>query len=113
MYRAITFIFCAIMLTGQIITEVKKALEEYLLNSFTIRKHKSDEIYLNGENVEYVIRDLVVAEKVSDIAAIKEVREFAVAQQQKMGKKRELSWTEGYWHGGFSEGRIKNIYDSR
>ena len=53
------------------------------------------EIYLNGENVEYVIRDLVVAEKVSEIATIKEVRDFAVAQQQKMGAKRELSWTAG------------------
>ena len=30
-------------------------------------------MYLNDENVEYVIRDLVIAEKVSDVAAIKEV----------------------------------------
>jgi cytidylate kinase len=37
-----------------------------------------------------VIRDLVVAEKVSEIAAIKEVREFAVAQQQKMGTKKGM-----------------------
>jgi cytidylate kinase len=35
-----------------------------------------------------VIRDLVVAEKVSDVAAIKEVRKFAVAQQQQMGNKK-------------------------
>ena len=41
---------------------------------------------MNGENVEFVIRDLVVAEKVSDVAAIKEVREFAVEQQRIMGK---------------------------
>jgi cytidylate kinase len=40
--------------------------------------------------VEYVIRDLVVAEKVSEIAAIKEVREYAVAQQKEMGKKRGI-----------------------
>jgi CMP/dCMP kinase len=33
-----------------------------------------------------VIRDLVVAEKVSEVAAIKEVRQFAVAQQQKLAK---------------------------
>jgi cytidylate kinase len=45
-------------------------------------------MHLNGENVEYVIRDLVVAEKVSDVAAIKEVRKFAVDQQQLMGKKK-------------------------
>ena len=37
------------------------------------------------ENVEYVIRDLVVAEKVSEVAAIKAVRSFAVEQQQEMG----------------------------
>jgi cytidylate kinase len=47
-------------------------------------------MYLNEENVEYVIRDLVIAEKVSDVAAIKEVREFAVAQQQFMGKKKGI-----------------------
>jgi cytidylate kinase len=47
-------------------------------------------MHLNGENVEYVIRDLLVAEKVSDVAALKEVREFAVAQQQKMGAKKGI-----------------------
>ncbi|RYZ62617.1 MAG: (d)CMP kinase, partial [Chitinophagaceae bacterium] len=51
---------------------------------------QQSEIYLNGENVEYVIRDLVVAEKVSDVAAIKEVRDFAVAQQKKMGRHRGI-----------------------
>ena len=45
---------------------------------------------LNGENVEYLIRDLVVAEKVSEVAAIKEVRKFAVKQQQAMGKKKAI-----------------------
>jgi cytidylate kinase len=40
--------------------------------------------------VEYVIRDLVVAEKVSDVAAIKEVREAAVAIQKEMGKSRGI-----------------------
>ena len=51
---------------------------------------ETSEIYLNGENVEYVIRDLVVAEKVSEVATIKEVREFAVAQQKKMGKQKGI-----------------------
>jgi cytidylate kinase len=49
-------------------------------------KSSRSEIFLNGENVEFVIRDMVVAEKVSDVAAIKEVREFAVEQQRLMGK---------------------------
>jgi cytidylate kinase len=53
-------------------------------------KSLQSEIYLNGENVEYVIRDLVVAEKVSEVAAIGEVRKFAVHQQQRMGKNRGI-----------------------
>ena len=53
-------------------------------------KAQQSEMHLNGENVEYVIRDLVIAEKVSEVAAVKEVREFAVAQQKKMGKKKGI-----------------------
>jgi cytidylate kinase len=53
-------------------------------------KTQQSEIYLNEENVEYVIRDLVIAEKVSEIAAIGEVRTFAVAQQQKMGDEKGI-----------------------
>ncbi|MBK5271101.1 MAG: (d)CMP kinase, partial [Bacteroidia bacterium] len=53
-------------------------------------KTGTSEMFLNGENVEYVIRDLVIAEKVSEIAAIKEVRDFAVAQQRKMGSQKGI-----------------------
>jgi cytidylate kinase len=68
--------------------EVKKALDEISLEFVINEKSQQGEMHLNGENVEYVIRDLVVAEKVSDVAAIKEVRKFAVAQQQQMGNKK-------------------------
>ncbi len=37
-----------------------------------------------------MIRDLVIAEKVSEVAAIGEVREFAVAKQQEMGKDKGI-----------------------
>src|SRR5437773_7246365 len=47
-------------------------------------------MWLNGENVEHLIRELVIAEKVSVVAAFKEVREFAVAQQQLMGKNKGI-----------------------
>src|SRR5678816_3846605 len=66
--------------------EVKKALKDINIEFQNIPATETSEIYLNGENVEYVIRDLVVAEKVSEVAAIKEVRQFAVAQQQKLAK---------------------------
>jgi cytidylate kinase len=70
--------------------EVKKALKEITLEFVHNKNNNASEIFLNGENVEYVIRDLVVAEKVSDVAAIKEVRVFAVSQQQKLGKKKGI-----------------------
>lgn len=47
-------------------------------------------MFLNDENVSRYIRDMIVAEKVSEVAAIKEVRTFAVQQQQKMGKHKGL-----------------------
>jgi cytidylate kinase len=86
MYRAITLYFLRNHIDWTDKKEVKRALKDINIEFQKSAKTETSEIYLNGENVEYVIRDLVVAEKVSEIAAIKEVREFAVAQQQKMGK---------------------------
>src|SRR6266571_4146004 len=85
MYRAITLYFLRNHVDWTDKKEVKNALKNITLD-FIPNEKNQPEIYLNEENVEYVIRDLVIAEKVSDVAAIKEVREFAVAQQQKMGK---------------------------
>jgi CMP/dCMP kinase len=90
MYRAITLFFLRNHIDWTDSTEVKKALKEIHLEFIYNSKSKVSEIYLNDENVEYVIRDLVIAEKVSEVATIKEVRDFAVAQQQKMGKKKGL-----------------------
>ena len=86
MYRAITLYFLRNHIDWTDISSVKHALKEISLEFIYNTQSQQSEIFLNGENVEYVIRDLVVAEKVSDVAAIKEVRQFAVAQQQKMGK---------------------------
>jgi cytidylate kinase len=90
MYRAITLYFLRNHVNWTDKKQVRKALTEINIEFQKNSKTDTSEIYLNGENVEYVIRDLVVAEKVSEIAAIKEVREFAVAQQQKMGKGRGI-----------------------
>lgn len=84
MYRAITVYFLRNNIDFKNVEEIKDAIEnisiDFVLNPVT----EESEIYLNEENVEYIIRDLVVAEKVSEVAAIKEVREFAVAAQQKL-----------------------------
>jgi cytidylate kinase len=88
MYRAITLYFLRNHVDWTDKNEVKNALDEISLEFIYNEKSQQSEMHLNDENVEYVIRDLVIAEKVSDVAAIKEVRKFAVDQQQLMGKKK-------------------------
>ena len=90
MYRAITLYFLRNHIDWTEAKEVKQALKNITIEFNFNTKTQQSEIYLNDENVEYVIRDLVIAEKVSDVAAIKEVRKFAVAQQQKLGEKKGI-----------------------
>jgi len=84
MYRAITLYFLrnSIQLSNH--KQIKKALANIHL-SFAVTTGKSN-IFLNDENVELLIREMIINEKVSEVAAIKEIREFAVMQQQKIGK---------------------------
>lgn len=90
MYRAITLYFLRNTIDWKKEKAVKEALENIQLEFRTNGSTKKTEIYLNDENVEYIIRDMVVAEKVSEVAAIKQVRDFAVAQQRKMGDKKGI-----------------------
>ena len=90
MYRAITLYFLRNNIDWEKKKEINKALKSINLQFIFNPKSLNTEIYLNDENVEYLIRDLVIAEKVSDVAAIKEVREFAVKQQRKMGKEKGI-----------------------
>lgn len=85
MYRAITLYFLRNHIDWTKHRAVEQALEDIFLEFVYNPKSEQSEMHLNGENVEYVIRDLVVAEKVSEVAAIKEVREFAVKRQKEMG----------------------------
>jgi cytidylate kinase len=90
MYRAITLYFLRNNVDIAEKKVVREALKSINLEFVFNPKSNNSEIFLNGENVEYLVRDLIIAEKVSDVAAIKEVREFAVAQQQEMGKKKGI-----------------------
>jgi CMP/dCMP kinase len=90
MYRAITLYFLRNHTDWTDTKDVTEALKNIHLHFEYNPKSEQSEIFLNDENVEYVIRDLVIAEKVSEVAAIAEVRNFAVAQQQQMGKKKGL-----------------------
>jgi cytidylate kinase len=90
MYRAITLYFLRNNIDINNLSEVKKALLNISIEFEFSSKSQQSEILLNGENVEYLIRDMIIAEKVSDVAANIAVREFAVAQQQQLGIKKGI-----------------------
>lgn len=90
MYRAITLYFLRNHIDWTNLSQVNEALKEIVLDFHFNETSQSSEIYLNGENVEYVIRDLVVAEKVSEVAAVREVRQFAVSRQQELGRRKGI-----------------------
>ncbi len=90
MYRAITLYFLRNHTDWTDKAEVKEALKQIHLHFGYNEKSEQSEMVLNDENVEYVIRDLVIAEKVSEVSSIAEVRKFAVKQQQQMGKKKGI-----------------------
>jgi cytidylate kinase len=72
------------------ISSIEKAIQSIQLNfAFNEATGKSD-MYLNGENVELAIREMKVSQKVSEVAAIPAVRDFAVAQQQAMGEQKGI-----------------------
>ena len=90
MYRAITLYFLRnnIDITNE--HKIREALKNITLEFRVNEYSNQSEIYLNGENVEYIIRDLIIAEKVSDVAALKDVRTFAVDVQQKIGEHKGI-----------------------
>ena len=70
--------------------EVLNALKNITLDfQYNAETGKSD-MYLNHEDVEVFIREMQVSENVSAVSTVKEVREFAVAQQQLMGNKKGI-----------------------
>ncbi len=88
MYRAITLYFLRENISLKNTDEILGALQNISLCFRTPEEAGKPELFLNDENVTRNIRDMIVADKVSEVAAIKEVRQFAVAQQQQMGKSK-------------------------
>ncbi|GAA0873053.1 (d)CMP kinase [Gangjinia marincola] len=88
MYRAVTLY----ALQHGFIAEGKVVRDKLITALSNIQldfQHEEDkpvaQIYLNGRNVEGLIRSLEVSGFVSEVAAISEVRKKLVEQQQKMG----------------------------
>jgi cytidylate kinase len=90
MYRAITLYFIRHNIDLQNHDQILDALGSIHLSFVFNESLQQSEIYLNDENVAHLIREMTVAEKVSEVAAIREVRSFAVAQQKKMGRRKGI-----------------------
>jgi CMP/dCMP kinase len=85
MYRAIALYFLRNNIAFNDNASIEAALHSIELRfKYNSVSQKSD-MYLNGENVEQEIREMQVSQKVSEVASIAAVRDFAVAQQQAMG----------------------------
>lgn len=89
MYRAVTLYFLEhhISLTNP--KEITKALSEIAI-SFNVNSKNISETFLNNLNVEKEIRKMKVSENVSQVSALKEVRQAMVEQQRRMGKERGI-----------------------
>lgn len=89
MYRAVTLYALRAGLmdaeTKDIDTEGLKAQLDQVNITFTYNEEGRMQTVLNGEIVEKEIREMTVSNCVSPISALSFVREYLVAQQQKMG----------------------------
>jgi cytidylate kinase len=89
MYRAVT-VYClrhdiisnTILDLPKLIDSLNDIQVSFIYNTVT----KTSEVFLNGEHVEKEIRTMQVANNVSSISSIKEVREKMVILQREMGK---------------------------
>ena len=90
MYRAITLYFLRNSVNINKQKEINDALKNIHLSFLFNNVSGDSNIYLNDESVEAQIRDMVVSEKVSEIAALEKVREFAVEQQRNMGNNKGI-----------------------
>ena len=90
MYRAITYYFLQNSIVISDLTQIEKVLSKIELSFLFNPQRGASDIILNGENVESKIRDMDVASRVSEVAAIARVRQFAVQQQQRLGKNKGI-----------------------
>ncbi len=88
MYRAVTLYFLRHNIdfsdTQQILDALNKIRIDFIPNT------EKTQILLNDEDISDEIRQMHVSEKVSEVSAIKEVRHAMVAQQQELGKRRNI-----------------------
>ncbi len=87
MYRCITLFALRHNFIGDNFIDINQIITS--LNQLSIRFENeggTQKVFLNNEDVSKEIRSLTIANFVSDVAAIKEVRSFLVKQQREMGE---------------------------
>lgn len=93
MYRCITLYALrkgAIKDNAFLTEEIIKLLPEITLHFQFNPNTKTSDTFLNNENVEKEIRQMIVSENVSKISAIREVRIKMVALQRELGKNKGI-----------------------
>jgi CMP/dCMP kinase len=90
MYRAVTLYFHQNHITITNPKEVAQALDNIKIDFRRSPENGRNETYLNGLNVEDEIRKLYIANMVSEVSALSEVRRAMVAQQKRMGRNRGI-----------------------
>ena len=88
MYRAVTLYFLRHQVNTDSAEEVQAALADIQIDF--IPAPEKTKVFLNHEDVTDEIRLMEVSDRVSEVSAIKEVREAMVAQQQQLGHKRDI-----------------------
>lgn len=88
MYRAVTLYFLRNNIDLNNHEQIAEALKDIHLN-FHSRDYQTH-ITLNDEEVSEEIRQMPVSDKVSSVAALREVRHEMVKQQQRMGRSKNI-----------------------
>jgi len=89
MYRAVTLYFLEHHVAITNPKEVDKALDQIKI-SFRTNATGINDTYLNNLNVESEIREMRVADQVSEVSVLPIVRKAMVEQQRKMGKEKGI-----------------------
>lgn len=88
MYRAVTLYFIREGIDVEDEAAVAQALENIHIDF--IPNLEKTEIHLNDEDISDEIRQMYISDKVSEVSTIKAVRQAMVAQQQKLGRRRNI-----------------------
>ena len=88
MYRAVTFYFIQQGVPMDDAARVASAIEDIHIDF--VPNNQQTQILLNGEDISDAIRTMEVSSLVSEVSALKQVRTAMVAQQQKLGAKRNI-----------------------